>query len=144
MAASDGAVYAVSGYDLARIAADGSVRVLVHDLAERTWMRRLREDHHAIMGLWTDPQNNVYAAIHGDRVVKKVSSNGAVDVVARSEPPWRPTGGLVAANGDLWILEYSDRTRVRHILQEWNQPGLRVGVEDSKPSRSSFRVRGAR
>lgn len=69
------------------------------------------------MGLWTDRIGNVYVAVFGGRMVKKVTPFGEVTVVAESSIPWGPTGGLVAPNGDLWLLEYSltNSVRVRRI-----------------------------
>ncbi|HSN68979.1 MAG TPA: hypothetical protein VLV48_07025, partial [Thermoanaerobaculia bacterium] len=70
-----------------------------------------------VMGLWTDPKGNVYAAVYGGRVVKRVSPEGRVTIAARTPLGWGPTGGLVAANGDLWLLESSitNAVRVRRI-----------------------------
>jgi hypothetical protein len=69
------------------------------------------------MGLWTDTARNTYVAAYSARVVKKVTPSGRVQVVARSPFPWSPTGGLVAPNGDLWVLEcsYTNAVRVRRI-----------------------------
>jgi hypothetical protein len=65
-----------------------------------------RKFWHNLMGLWLDAEENVYVAVLGARKVKKVSRDGRVEVVARSSAPWSPTGGFVAPNGDLWLLEY--------------------------------------
>jgi hypothetical protein len=53
-------------------------------------------------------------------MVKRVDAQGRVEIVARSREPWIPTGGLVAPNGDLWLLEYSrtNAARARRISRE--------------------------
>jgi hypothetical protein len=72
------------------------------------------------MGLWTDSAGFVYVARYGSREVMRVAADGAVRVVATSTFPWSPTGGLVAPNGDLWLLEYSltNAARVRRIARD--------------------------
>ena len=86
-------------------------------------MRSLSQFHvgerHLLMGIWTDRSRHVYVASYGTREVKKIFPDERVEVVARSSPPYSPTGGLIAPNGDLWLLEYSgpipDRVRVRRM-----------------------------
>jgi len=113
----DGTIYLIDLYDLIRINNDSQMHVLVENLPGWSLKRVFGPDRHAVMGLWTDRQNNVYAAIHADRVVKKISTNGKAEIIARSYFPWSPTGGLIASNGDLWILEssFTNAVRVRRI-----------------------------
>jgi len=120
-AAPGGTVFLTDLHDLVRISPDGSMRVLARGLAEMNWTQRLLPpDRHAVMGLWTDPQEYVYAAILALGVVKRISPDGRVEVIARSPPGWKPTGGLVAPNGDLWLLEGSptNSVRVRRIARD--------------------------
>lgn len=115
-AAADGTVYLVDLYDLVRVTPDGAARTVARDLADRIWSKLFFRDRHALMGLWTDAQGSVYVANFSGRVVKRVGPDGAVEVVAESPLPWSPTGGLVAPDGALWILEYSGgAARVRRI-----------------------------
>jgi YD repeat-containing protein len=46
-----------------------------------------------------------------------------VQVVARSSPPWSPSGGLIDADGNLWILEYdaANAQRVRRLDRDGRQ-----------------------
>jgi hypothetical protein len=55
--------------------------------------------------------------------VLKVAENGAVTVLARSDPPWSPTGVAVGPGGEIYILEVGFRPpstwikpRVRKVL----------------------------
>lgn len=70
-----------------------------------------------MMGLWTDPANNVYAAVYPDRLVRKISPDGSISSAFRAQSGWTPTGGFVAPNRDLWLLEYEGISvaRVRRI-----------------------------
>ncbi len=127
---SNGIVFLIDRHDLIRITPDGVVRTVVRSLPNRGWSRLFgvaipfMSDRHAVQGLWTDPKGNLYAAITSDRMVKKVSPDGKVQVVTRSQVFWSPTGGLIAPNGDLWILEYNEhywsgiKARVRRIQKD--------------------------
>ena len=113
----EGVLYLIDLYDLVRISPDGEMKRIASDLAGWSVNRLAGPDRNAIMGLWTDPAGNVYVATIPNRDVKKISSDGVVKVVARSPVFWFPTGGFVAPNGDLWLLEYSttNAARVRKI-----------------------------
>lgn len=113
----EGTVYLIDLYDLVRITPDGTVRTVVRDLAVWKWTRWFGPDRHALMGLWTDPKENVYVASFSGSVVKQVSFEGHVEVVIHSQLGWSPTGGLIAPNGDTWLLEYSslNAAHVRRI-----------------------------
>jgi hypothetical protein len=111
----------VSNYDVVRITLAGQMQVLAPNIGKWRFARFIGFDTHAVMGLWSDQRSNVYVAFFADSAVYKVSSSGEVTVAAQSEAPWHPTGGLVAPNGDLWILEYSGPTRVRRISPNGSQ-----------------------
>ena len=88
------------------VADHGSLIVVAPDGA----IRRIgpvtkKRERHSVMGVWADGAGNLYAADTSGRAVKKISPAGAVLPVVTSEAPWAPTGGAVAADGALWILE---------------------------------------
>lgn len=113
----DGTVYLTDLYDLVRVTPDGKVGTIARGLASWNVKRLVEPDRNAVMGLWTDRQGDLYAAVYADRVVKKIQQDGRVTSVVHSGPPWAPTGGMIAPNGDLWILECSvtNAVRVRRI-----------------------------
>jgi len=117
---ADGIVYLIDDGDLCRIASDGTVTTIARNLSERSLAQFFVGDQHRLMGLWLDQDENVYVAVYSGRLVKKVNRDGKVTVVARSNLPWSPTGGLVASNGDLYLLEYSmnNAARVRQIRRD--------------------------
>ncbi len=121
-ATPDGTVYFTDGPDIMRIAPNGKTTRLARGLKERSWSQPLTwfNDTHSLMGLWTDAQGNVYVAAFGARKVKRVGPAGRVEVVVESPLGWAPTGGMVAPNGDLWLLEYADpfAVRVRRIRRD--------------------------
>lgn len=119
MTATDkGVLYLVDGNDLRRITPDGIVTTLANNLGRSRLMHVSAT--HALMGVWTDREENAYVAIYGERVVRKVTPDGKATVAARSTWPWSPTGGLIAPNGDLWLLESSvtNAARVRRIAKD--------------------------
>ncbi len=104
-ATADGIVFLTDLYDLVRVAPYGDVKTIARGLASWNVNRLLGPDRHAIMGLWTDGRANVYAAVYADHAVKRIQPDGSVTTVVRSRAPWSPTGGLIAPNGDMWILD---------------------------------------
>jgi len=105
-ATSHGDVYFTDDGDLRRLATDGTVITLAPNVRERA--------SHWIGGVWLDVQGRVYVAVWGASVVKRFDPHSRrVDVVARSAAPWGPSGGMVAPNGDLWLLETSETNTVR-------------------------------
>ena len=113
VAGNDGALYLVDSVHLKKILPDGRVVILAPSIASRSVSRLNVGARHAVMGLWMDGRANVYAANYGAGSVKRVSPSGDVSVVDNSAFPWSPTGGMVAPNGDLYILEASVINEVR-------------------------------
>jgi hypothetical protein len=109
----DGTVYLVNDADLVRVAPDGRIQLLARNLAETD----AADPSHTVMGLCADDAGTVHAAVAELGVVKRIAPDGQIAVVARSTPPWRPSGVLAAPAGELWILEYEpgNAMRLRHL-----------------------------
>lgn len=116
-ATSSGTLYLVEGLSVYKVTPAGAVTMPAKNLIERSLTQIHVDDRHAIMGIWTDKHENVYVAVYAGRMVKRISLDGGVGVVATSSFPWSPTGGCVAPNGDVWLLECSmtNAVRVRRI-----------------------------
>jgi hypothetical protein len=116
-ATAEGNLYLIDRYDLIKIDQRGHVQTLAEDLQERKLTQFTVIDPHLAMGVWTDKKENVYVAIYGARKVKKITPDKKISVVAETSVTWSPTGGLVAPNGDYWLLEYSltNEARVEKI-----------------------------
>lgn len=116
-ATPEGTLYLTDAGDLLRVDVEGRVTVAAGSLHERSLTQPHVGERHNLMGLWVDSVENVYVAVWGGRVVKRVAPDGTVAVVARSTLGWGPTGGLVGPEGELWILETSvtNSVRVRRI-----------------------------
>jgi len=114
-----GTLYLVDGRDLVQIR-DKKVTRIAKNLAGTSFVRPQADLQHALMGIWTDRQENVYVADNANGEVKRITQNGSIRTVARSRWPWAPTGGAFARNGDLWLLETSatNQVRVRRVTLE--------------------------
>jgi hypothetical protein len=116
-AAADGTLYFTDGADLRVVSTAEQVRTLARDLTSGAGSVPQGQEWRLVAGLWTDAARNVYVAVYGRRHVKRVSPDGRVEIVSKSPFPWAPTGGLIARNGDLWLLEatFVNAVRVRHV-----------------------------
>lgn len=108
-----GKVYFVDHHDLMKMDEKGHIETIASGLGERTISQVTVNDPNLVMGVWTDKKENVYVAIYGARKVKKITPDKRVSVVHETSVWWSPTGGLVAPNGDFWLLEYSQTNEAR-------------------------------
>lgn len=119
-----GTVYLIDHGDLVRITPDGKLARIAKGLAKRNPLTLDFSIRHAIMGIWTDRQENVYIAHSSDGEVKRISRDGKVTTVLKSKGKWRPTGGAFAPDGTLWVLEcgVDNAVRVRAIARgQWEK-----------------------
>ena len=120
----EGTVYFVDTLDLMRVTPDGRLSVVARALSTESILDPAPV-HHQIMGLWTDRAGNVYAADYKDNVVKRIALNGTVSVVARGSALWKVTGGGIAPNGEMWVLEWMVYdARVRRLRSAAAEPPL--------------------
>jgi hypothetical protein len=112
-ASQKGNIFLIDRMDLKRISPGGEVEIVASNLHEKKLSQFMVNDRHMVMGVWTDDQENAYVAIYGGRMVKKVSPDKKITTVAETSVGWSPTGGLVAPNGDFWLLECSPANTVR-------------------------------
>ena len=108
---ADGQFYFVNDDDLHRLMPDGRVILIKSDLDETPVSGS--GHNHNLRGIWSDKQGNLYIAIANQHKVQRISPTGQMTTVASSPPPWSPSGGLMAAYGVLWLLEYNTRNEAR-------------------------------
>jgi len=117
-ASKNGDIYFIDLTDLYKIE-NGKFKLLSKNLQERTSIFEYGSLKHNIFGIWLDENENIYIAVTGGQVVKKITQNGKVSDIVYSSGTWRPTGGLFDENGNLWLLENKggpvSKTRVRMI-----------------------------
>jgi sugar lactone lactonase YvrE len=119
----DGTLFLMDAGNLKRVSTDGAVTTMVRQLSGSSRPRPEVGELNYHMGLWTDREGRVYVAAARERLVLRVDNSGVVQVVARSSPPWSPSGGLIDADGNLWILEYdtANAQRVRRLDRDGRQ-----------------------
>ena len=59
----------------------------------------------SLTGLTVDTGGSVFVADAGNRRLLRITSEGKVDVVLRSEPPYFPNGVVATTSGDVFVLE---------------------------------------
>ena len=106
-------VYVVDHLKLKKVSAQGKVEVLSNNLKERGSSVPGVRDMHYVMGIWSDQKQNMYAAVFGARKVKKFSANGEIQTIYISKKGWSPSGGFIAPDGSMWVMEFSNRNKTR-------------------------------
>jgi len=104
----DGSLYLTDGASVRRVSMDGSVTTIAKDLNFKT-----REDKPALFGgaygsltgLTVDANGAVYVADAGSRRLLKLTTDGKVEVVYRTKPPFFPNGVFATGGGDIYVLE---------------------------------------
>ena len=107
----DGFLYLTDGVSVRKVSPDGAVTTLarggkVHKAS--LFDRTIGNPPRPLMGLVVDESGTVFAANYGNRKVVKINPNGQVETVAKSQPPWKPTG-VALAGRDLLLLENESR-----------------------------------
>lgn len=95
----------------------GRISMRVKDIGSATLSHPGNFKDPYVVGIWEDPRHNVYVADYSGQKVKRVDTEGKVDVIAHSKSPWSPVGGLIDDQGNLWLLENDiiNRVQVRKI-----------------------------
>jgi sugar lactone lactonase YvrE len=81
-----------------------------------------------LRGLDVDLRGTVYAAASGCRCIVKITSDGKVETVLKSERPWVPTG-VALHDGELFVLEYTHANG--HLSEGW-LPRVRKRSRDGR------------
>jgi DNA-binding beta-propeller fold protein YncE len=107
-AGPDGLLYVASATGVLKVDMEGSVTALV----ERPEMKDCDANPPpdglpGFQGLDVTTNGTVYVAATGCRTVVKISPQGAVDTVLKSERPWSPTG-VAIHDGNLYVLEWTN------------------------------------
>lgn len=114
-----GVIYFTDLTDLYKLDKKGKFTLLAKNLHERTSIFEYGSLKHNILGIWTDKDENIYIAVSGGQLVKKITQDGKVSHIAYSSGGWSPTGGIFDKEGNLWLLESEtgpgSSTRIRKI-----------------------------
>jgi hypothetical protein len=134
-AGPDGTLFVACPNAILKVKTDGTVTTLVNPVVLKECQDDLAKDSRTrffhspyLRGLDVTGNGTVYAAVTGCRCVVKITPEGKVETVLRSERPWSPTG--VALHGeDLFVLEYTNVDKP----EDWN-PRVRKRGPNGKVS----------
>jgi hypothetical protein len=105
----DGSIYIACPSAVLKVKADGSFVTIANPIMVADCDEDPTGDNPSpyLRGLDVDARGTVYAAASGCHRVVKITADGKVNVVLKSERPWSPTG--VAVHGeDVYVLEYTN------------------------------------
>ena len=96
---------------------DEKIIKLVENISKSRLPFSIQSEKHKIYGIWTDSKDNVYVAIYGGRMVRKINKNGEVSNMEKSSFFWSPVNGIFDNKGNLWLMEskLNGKIRVRMI-----------------------------
>lgn len=94
-----------------------TLQLISSDVSSKRIPFSMQSDHHNIYGIWTDADENIYAAIYGGRVVKKIDKEGKTKRIVKSSFLWSPVNGIFDKEDNLWLMEarIGGSVRVRKI-----------------------------
>ena len=139
----DGSLYLSDGASIRKVTMEGTVTTVGSGLDFRDRKdqpRFLSGLSGSLTGLAVASDGTVYAADSGNRRLLKVTPDGKIEAILRTEPPFFPNGVAVTGN-DLYVLEVgftlpniSSGPRVRKISADGKQTILAtVGANVSGP-----------
>jgi sugar lactone lactonase YvrE len=108
----NGSVYVSSWDALFKVSSKGTVATVVHPVVVKDCDED-RADHKPtnrlpyLRGIAVDETGTIYAAATSCHRVLKITPDGKVESVLRSERPWSPTGVALHA-GAVYVLEYTN------------------------------------
>jgi len=103
----DGNIYLTDSGALRKVTMDGSVTTLATNLSARSSQDSptlFSSQHGGLAGLTVATDGTIFVADSGNRRLLRVT-NGKVETVFRSEPPFFPTGAFATKGGDVYVLE---------------------------------------
>lgn len=99
-----------------------STEKFAESLVERTSEFDWVGDHHALMGMWFDGEDELNVALFSGQRVLKVNKDGSAEEVYHSDGEWSVTGGAFAKDGSVILLEFSNSNNVR--LRKITEDGI--------------------
>jgi hypothetical protein len=101
---AEGEIYFLDLDELYKIEPNNAFQLIAKNLCKGTLWTVFFGKQHSVFGVWFDKQGNTYAAVSEDRCIKKISSNGEVSIVYKSDTG-SPINGIFDKEGNMWVLE---------------------------------------
>lgn len=109
----DGSLLFVQHNHVYRANPDGTIKTVAQHIAAAKPSFSFSGNSPTVWGAWQDGAHNIYVAVFSDQVVKKISPDGTVSNYYQSTGAWAPNHGVFDADGQLWLLESSDKNEIR-------------------------------
>lgn len=106
-----GTLYFSNNNDLYCIPPGDTLQLWMKDVGNLGNTATAGNETHAIMHTWSDKKGNVYIA--GGSTIVQITKKKLANVIYKSSGDWKPASGLIAANGDFYVLEYNSKNEVR-------------------------------
>jgi sugar lactone lactonase YvrE len=111
-AAPDGSLYVASWSSVLKVGMDGAIITICHPVKVADCDED-PPDHHtsnhkpALRGLAVDSNGSVYTAATSCHRVLRITPDGRVGIILKSERPWAPTA-VALHDGAVYVLEYTN------------------------------------
>lgn len=114
--AADGTFYFTDQADLLALK-NGKLSTIAGDLSSSRIPFSIQSDDHSLYGIWTDHLSNIYVAVYGGRVVKKIDRDGQITTVLKTGFLRSPLNGVYDKENNLWLMEstLNGKIRVRKV-----------------------------
>lgn len=117
-----GFFYYIDDNDLYKINLYGDLKPMLisSDLDGKHGIDPQRKPNNNTMGIWDDPEGNIYVAVLAKKEVVKISPAGSKEIIYTSQMGYSPSGGLIDSTGNLWVLENNaaNQLRVKKVLKK--------------------------
>lgn len=119
---NDGSLLFVQHNHIYRAYPNGKVQTIAKNIAAAKPSFHFSGDSPTVWGVWQDAARNIYVAVFSDQVVKKIAPEGVVSNYYQSKGNWAPNHGVFDDEGQLWLLESSDKNEIRVIKASPSPP----------------------
>ncbi len=115
-----GTIYFTESDKLQKLTPDGKFTILADNLESKTTDFTVMGRNYSSYGIWTDASDNIYIAMIDAKKVNRISADGKVQTISRSNSLWTACSGIFDNDGNLWLLENSmtNEVRARKISRE--------------------------
>lgn len=100
----NGEIYFLDLDDLYKIKPDNTFQLIAEKLCKGTLWTVFFGKRHSVFGVWFDKQGNTYAAVSEDGCIKKITPNGEISIIYKSDTG-SPVNGVFDKEDNLWVLE---------------------------------------
>lgn len=106
-----GFLYFNNKTDIYVIPPGDTLQLYLKDAGDISGLNQTMPGSHSIMNMWSDGKENLYLAT--GNVIKQVTKKKLITTIYKSTGDWFPCSGVIAPNGDFYVLETNSKNEVR-------------------------------